>query len=88
MSGGDSGASIACPRPDGAPAAPIHSVRWAWLSTAWAPLASTKADTMKRISPAPAAASLAHMITSPAWLSFVLLWFLSRTQEQIVIELP
>src|SRR5580692_2027426 len=75
----------------GALVPPIHSDQMAmWCSTAWAPLASTKADTMKRISPAPAAASLIHMIRSP---SLVDMFYLrsrikTRTKQDQIFSPP
>jgi hypothetical protein len=60
----------------GAQRAHIHSDQLRCVfKTAWAPLASTKAETMNRISPAPAAASFSHMIVVPIDTGFVLLWF-------------
>ena len=86
----DSGAQYRLPAPRmGRRTAPIHSDQMpAWLIMAWAPLASTKAVTMKRISPAPAAASLAHMITFSRLVGFCSTLVPSRMQEQTVIELP
>ena len=46
-----------------------------WFRAAWAPLASTKAETMKRMSPAPAIASLIHMTTISLSQGFVLVSF-------------
>ena len=55
-------------------------------SATCAPLASTKADTMNKISPAPAAASLIHMIAVSLLVEVCSSLVLARTQEQNVIE--
>jgi hypothetical protein len=84
MVSAESGGHYRLPGTDmGTQHAHIHSdqMRCAF-STAWAPLANTKAETMNRISPAPAAASFSHMIVVPFGTKFVLLWFPSEIKNK------
>lgn len=64
----------------------IHNQRC--VSTAWAPLARTKEDTMKMSKPAPAAASLSHMIAASPISAFVLFWFSASCKNKTRSNLP